>query len=176
MIDIILLTQELIDAGLPITGVAVLPLGSDTSGYGCSTFYVREGIIVRVDWIPADFPPTPIQDSLAASIVAAHNGPRELRPPLDIWNDLALLTDVQRDAIWTDLTSGSPQKFLVDNGPHAFDVWQQYRRIQDEGLGVNVQKKVKAGGVVAYLLDFPKYLVHPSFDPTINVPGDRPKA
>jgi hypothetical protein len=68
-INIGLLTTEIIAAGLPITGIAVLPLVADTDGYGpTSTFYTRAEGKVRVDWVSV---PSGPRNASAAAIIDA---------------------------------------------------------------------------------------------------------
>jgi hypothetical protein len=81
-INIGLLTTEIIAAGLPITGIAVLPLVADTDGYGpTSTFYTRAEGKVRVDWVSV---PTGPQDAIAAAIVAAFDASQAAQDAADL--------------------------------------------------------------------------------------------
>lgn len=174
-IDIALLYQELLAAGLPVTGCAVLPLGSDTSGYSNATFYTRAEGIVKVDWIPVNFPPTAPQDALAAAIVAAHGGPRVKRTLLAIIADLTALTSGQKIAIGNDLFTGPPaNKWQGNAGPNAAAMFTLYFQTQTGGMSPADKALAKLYAAAMYTQDNPKYLVNPSFDPSINIPGDQP--
>ncbi len=97
-----------------------------------------------------------------------------------IYTDLNALTNGQKNAIWTDFTSGSPPKWSQDgqdgvtHGFHAGEVSAH------AGLAIDMpvvagnwttalQTKARLMMVAVYMLDRPKYLVAPSFDATINI-------
>lgn len=94
------------------------------------------------------------------------------RSLLAIYQDLNALTDLQRTAIWLDVTTGTPPRWATSDGPNAGTVMAlSVPAIDLTGLTVAVQTRARMKLVAAYVLDRPKYLVNPSFDATINVPG-----
>lgn len=94
------------------------------------------------------------------------------RSLLSIYNDLNSLTGAQKNLVWADFTSGSPVKWSTDDGPNAGSVMAcSIVAIDVTGLSAAVQTTARLKMVAAYVLDRPLYLVSPSFDPTINIPG-----
>lgn len=90
-----------------------------------------------------------------------------------IYTQIGALTATQKANIWTDLTSGSPAKWTTNEGANAAAI----------GIGVGIVANLVAAlttaaltdqkirVVAAYVWDNPTYLVTPSFDTSINVPG-----
>src|SRR5262245_29607507 len=63
------------------------------------------------------------EEETQANIVAAYDGrARQLRPLLDIYQDLGALTGAQMTATWSDLMSGTPHKLATDTGPNAASI------------------------------------------------------
>lgn len=101
------------------------------------------------------------------------------RSLLAIYTDLAALTSPQKIAIWTDFTSGSPPRWSRDgddgqtHGTHAPALAVAAVGAIDmhtsAGFTAAEQLSARLRMVAIYLLDNPKYLVNPAFDPTINV-------
>jgi hypothetical protein len=109
-------------------------------------------------------------------VIAAHvpAGPRKPRLLLDVYNDLVALSAAQKTNINADLFVGSPPKFTGDTGSSQADLLVLWTLQQVGGLSVGDKTLVKLAAAAIYCLDNPKYLVHPSFDATILVPGDQP--
>ncbi len=94
------------------------------------------------------------------------------RPLLAIYNDLNALTTPQKNAVWANFIAGSPPLWSTDDGVNAGSVMAlSVPAIDLTGLTVAVQTIARLKMVAAYVLDRPLYLVNPSFDPTINIPG-----
>lgn len=87
--------------------------------------------------------------------------------------DLASLTNTQKNNIWTDITSGSPPKWSTDAGSNAAALAVLTLLGASSTLSAADVLEAKLRGVAMYCQDNPTYLVNPSFDPTINVPGDQ---
>lgn len=91
---------------------------------------------------------------------------------LAIYNDLAALTSGQKAAVWAALTAGSPPLWATDDGPDAGAVAAlSVAAIDLTGLSAGVQTAARMKMVAAYVRDNPLWLVAPTFDPTVNVPG-----
>lgn len=94
------------------------------------------------------------------------------RTLLAIYNDLQALTGTQQANVWADFTSGSPPRWATDSSPVAGSVMAcSIPAIDLTGLAVTVQTKARMKMVAAYVVGNPLYLINPSFDPSINVPG-----
>lgn len=175
-VDINILYTELVAAGLPVSGDALLPAGANTSGYTNATFYVRAEGIVKVDWAILPLVGS-ANDLQAAAIVAAHGGKRKPRSLWDIRADLVLLTLSQKGAIWSDLNSGSPPKWTQDFGPEdgALSAHQLLGASLTLPAADVLESKIRVA--MLYVRDNPTYLVNQTFGGTvaaINVPGDAP--
>ncbi len=94
------------------------------------------------------------------------------RSLLAIYTDLQALSGAQKTAIWADFISGAPPKWSLDDGPLAGTVMAcSIAAIDLTGLPVAVQTAARMKMVAAYVVDRPLYLVAPSFDGTIDIPG-----
>lgn len=96
---------------------------------------------------------------------------RRLRSLLSLIADLNALSASKKNAIWTDISSGSPPKWSTDTGPNAAAI-AVLQLLATSGLSAADVLTAKVRGVAMYVQDNPKYLVNPSFDTSINVPGD----
>ena len=101
----------------------------------------------------------------------AYQSPPAKRTLLAIVADLNALTGAQKNAVWTDITSGSPPKWSTDAGPNAAAIAVLHAVATMTGLSNADLLIVKIRGVAMYVQDNPGYLVNPAFDPSINVPG-----
>lgn len=98
------------------------------------------------------------------------------RLALDIIADINALTGAQKNLIWTDITSGTPPKWQLDAGPNAGAIAAMASTLKilvptfvPASNADVVNTKIWA--VALYVQDHPTYLVHPSFDPSINISG-----
>lgn len=98
---------------------------------------------------------------------------RKQRPLYAIYADLQALTAAQKTAVWSDLSSGTPKKYLTDAGPNAAAIGALDWAASDSGATGASLTAARMRITAAYCQDNPSYLVHPSFDATINVPGDQ---
>lgn len=96
---------------------------------------------------------------------------RKSRLPNDILADLFSLTDLQRDAIRTDINSGTPSKWRLSASPV---VWAEAPIFRNAPVGSDLRKESLCMALVFYCIENPNYLVNPSFDATINISGDEP--
>lgn len=98
---------------------------------------------------------------------------RKPRTLLAIRNDISNLTGTQKTNIWNNFISGSPPLWATDAGPNAAAL----AVLQLMGASVTLSAadvlEAKIRAVAMYCQDNPNYLVTPSFDNTINVPGDQ---
>lgn len=99
---------------------------------------------------------------------------RKPLPLLTIYNAILALTSTQKTNIWNDLTSGSPVKISQDVGPNAASIFLLWRIASNISLPAATITDMKITAATYYVQDNPTYLVNPSFDNTINVPGDQP--
>jgi hypothetical protein len=108
-------------------------------------------------------------------VVAAHDGrPRRPRVLYNIYQDVNALTGAQKTNIGADLFGGSPPRVSTDTGPNAPDLLIIWTMRQLTSLAVADKRLLETDAISIYVLDNPTYLVHPSFDPSINLPGDEP--
>lgn len=106
-----------------------------------------------------------------AELAAQGFAPKSPRPLYAIYNSLAALSSTQKTNIWTDLSSGSPAKYLADLGPNAAAIAALDWAVRFSGLGAAAITDAKLRIAAIYVADNPTYLLSPSFDPTINVPA-----
>lgn len=140
-------------AGIPIDGVARLTDGS-----------------VRIDFQATA---TSQQKTDAAAMAAAWDWtPRQPRRLYDIWQALNALSAGQQSAIWTDITSGTPPKWALAEGDNAGAILALHWSALNSGATTANLNDAKRRLVAMYCQMYPNYLIHPSFDSTINVPGD----
>ena len=94
----------------------------------------------------------------------------------DIFNDLGNLTATQKTNIWNDLDTGSPPKWARDEGINAADnhiIWMLATQLG--AVQTATDKNLCRQMLIAiYVQDNPRYLEHPSFDTSINIPGYNP--
>jgi hypothetical protein len=107
-------------------------------------------------------------DAVLASFPLAGKSKRTL---LEIGTDLNALTVAKKNAIWTDFTSGNPQRWMTDDGPNAAAIACLHLMATEAGLSAAGILAAKLRAVAMYVWDHPRYLVNPEFDPTINIPG-----
>jgi hypothetical protein len=156
-VDLGLLQTQCLAAGLPVAGV-------NGGAIGSGDVYV----ITSVDL-------TAQQKTTLDAVVSAHDGrPRRKRRLYDVFQAIGALSNSQKLAISSDLFSGTPPKFALDEGDDSPDLLVLYVLQLTGGLSTADKNLVKQAAASVYARDNPTYLVHPSFDPTINVPGEEP--
>lgn len=99
--------------------------------------------------------------------------PRRPRDLKDIVADLDALTVQQKGSIWTYISGGTPVRWKQSNRG---DVWTCLR-ISENFVSLTAGEKtaLRIQAVAIYVREeFPDFLINPSFDPTINVPGWEP--
>lgn len=150
-------------AGLPVIDV-------QTSGA-----YPGQVIVVTDDGVDL----TAAQQTTMNSVVAAFDPrPRVARSIYAIYTDLAALTTTQQTNVWNDLsaiaTGQIVPKYLLDAGGDTAAIVVMDWVIKKSGTsGANLtDARLRIASM--YVQDNPKYLVHPTFDSTINIPGDQP--
>lgn len=87
----------------------------------------------------------------------------------EIYNALNALTNSQKTAIWNDISSGSPAKYLLSEGIGASGIAVLDWAVRDSGATGASLTNARLRIVALYLLDNPLYLKNPSFDLTINL-------
>lgn len=95
-------------------------------------------------------------------------------PAVTIYNALAALSSSQKTNAWTWLTSGSPPVIAQDAGVNSGLIMTLWRRVVNETTlpaATVVDLKIQAAAL--YCFDNPAAFVTPSWDTTINVPGDQ---
>jgi hypothetical protein len=152
-------------ASLPVTGIIIGPqTGTDPK----ITWYTIQGVSVGVVWSVV---PTQTQSNQASSILTVLDPrPKVSRSLFAIYNDLVALTVAQKTNVWTDLTSGSPQKITMTGNDTVFLLW---RIASNASLPAATITDMKLTAATYYVRDNPRYLVQPSFDSSINVAGDQ---
>lgn len=114
------------------------------------------------------------QQTQLNTVVAAWDArPRAARSLLAIYTDLVALTNTQKTNIWADLSSGTPAKYLQDTGTNTAALVVLDWVVQSSGATGAALTSAKLRAAAMYVQDNVDYLVHPTFDSTINVPGDQ---
>ena len=122
---------------------------------------------------------TPADKGRLDSVVAAHDGrARRLRPLWSIRGDVQALSTSQFGNVWADLsaavTGGPPRKYLTDYGVNAGPIFVFDWALYVSGPTAAQQRAGQISLAAMFVQDQPGYLVHPSFDTSINIPGDEP--
>lgn len=176
MIALERLQSELVAAGVPISivnnGLQVNPDARRQIGE-LSNLVVREsdGVSVAIDWPDAQTRTTYL--ATATTVIQAHNGtPRRPRPLYAIYADLSALTNAKKTAIWNDLSSGTPKKYLAGDGPNTAAIGSLDWAVSDSGATGAALTAARLRIAAAYVQDNPTYLVNPSFDNSILIYGD----
>jgi hypothetical protein len=107
-------------------------------------------------------------DAILASFPLAGKSKRTL---LEIGADLNALPGAQKNAIWANFTSGSPQLWMTDDGPNTAAIACLHLMATEAGLSAAGILAAKLRAVAMFVQDNPRYLVNPAFDPIINIPG-----
>ncbi len=103
--------------------------------------------------------------------------PRKARLLMDIFQSIRGLTATQQDLIWNDLNSGNPPKFTLNQGANQGAMAALHWAVTSLNGATAVEKRNASSRIAAmYVMDNWTYLVHPPFDPTINIPGDESAA
>lgn len=96
---------------------------------------------------------------------------------LAIFNDLSALTAAQKTAVWADFTASvivdgvTAPRWSHDRSPDAGAIAAASIPAIDEGLTGATLTNARLKMVSIFVRANPLYLVNPSFDATINVPG-----
>lgn len=95
------------------------------------------------------------------------------RTLLAIYNDLNVLTVTQKNNIWNNLSAGTPKLYQTDKGTNAGAIGTLDFLLGQTTANWNATDLIslKMRITMNYVQDNPSYLVHPTFDSTINVPG-----
>ncbi len=109
----------------------------------------------------------------AANQLAVQVPLRKPRRGYAIYADLMALTTLQKTNVWTDLSSGTPKKYLLDTGANTAAIAALDWAVTDAGATGAALTAAKLRIAAAYVQDNPAYLVNPSFDLSINVAGDQ---
>lgn len=153
------LKKTLQDGGLPVI---------DTQS---SSAFPGQIIVVTDDAVAL----TQAQQTTMNSIVAQFDPrPRTKRAIYTIYTDLLALNATQQTNVWNDFSSGNPTKYLLDQGNNAAAIAVLDWVVKKSGTSGANLTDARMRAVAMYTQDNPKYLVTPTFDATINVPGDMP--
>lgn len=164
------LDQSLRAADIPIDGVA--DITDAVSQPGWHTVTRSDNVVLRIDYqASATAQQISTGDNLA---MAADLRSRTSRLMCSIYSDLLTLNTTQQTNAWSDLSSGTPKKYLLDTGINAAAIGALDWAVTDSGATDTALKNARLRIAAAYIQDNPTYLVNPTFDPTINVPGDQP--
>jgi hypothetical protein len=135
-----------------------------------------DGIKVRIDY---DASATGAQitqgDNIAMTMTPGAFVQRMLN---SLYQDIQGLTAAQHTNIWNDLSAAvpgqAPRKYLLDTGPNAASIfvmdWVIYVLRPTAAQLTAAQTNL----IAQYTQDNPWYLVNPSFDTSINIPGEGP--
>lgn len=107
-----------------------------------------------------------------AQDIAAFLRPRRRRTLPDITADLNALSNPQKVALWSDLTSGSPPRLFTSTGPNAGAIGVLHLIAGGMGIGNALMLEAKIRAAAMYLQDNPRYLRNPSFDESIDISGE----
>ena len=152
------LVSQLQAAGLPVIDVQI------------SGAYPSQVIVV------SSIDLTTAQLTQMESIVSAFDlRSRIPRPLYAIYNDLVALTTTQQANIWTDISSGTTPKYLIDTGRNTAALVVLDWVVRSSGATGAALTAAKFRAVAMYVQDNPTYLIAPTFDATINVAGDMPE-
>lgn len=105
--------------------------------------------------------------------ITSDNPIRVTRPLFDLVTALNGLNATQKTNISNDLFGGSPAKWTQATGENSSSILVIFTLTQTATLSTADKNLAKIHGTALYIQDYPNYLVNPSFDPTINVPGDQ---
>lgn len=92
----------------------------------------------------------------------------------DLIAALQALTAAQKTNISNDLFSGSPFKVLTDTSSNESAIYVLYYNTQTGGTSASDKNLAKLYAASLYVQDNPVYLIQPTFDSSINVPGWEP--
>lgn len=98
----------------------------------------------------------------------------QTRPLLDLVNAINVLTAAQKTNISNDLFGGTPLKALLDDGANVSAIFCLYYIVQTASMSGADKTLAKLYAAAMYCQDNPMYLINPSFDTSINVPGWSP--
>ncbi len=151
----------------PVSGILVISApapGAQLDGESDGDFLARIQALVTPQGVTSQ-----IVD--ASTIISTARVPRSIWA---VYQDLLALTGAQKTNVWADLTSGSPAKITLDKGPHSDTAFVLHWAATNTSLPAASIVDAKVRAAAAYVVDNPKYLNIPAFDPTINVLGDQP--
>src|SRR5262245_53212174 len=146
------LTTQLEAKGIPVVGVSGPPWTVD---YGAAA---TAGQIAQGD-----------------AIAAAFDGKdRKYRALWQIYQDIVALSGAQKTKIWTDLSGGTPKKYLKDTGINAAAVMALDWAVADSGAMGTALTSAQQRIMTFVVQDFCFYLDQPVFDNTISILGIEP--
>jgi len=115
---------------------------------------------------------TPAEITTQDGVVAKHDGrPRKPRTIDAVYTDLAALSGVQKANIWTYLTQpvAGKQRWRQSNRD---GLWNAASVGNSAPVGGALQDQSRALSGTFWCIEHPTDFVHPTWDPSINVPGD----
>lgn len=178
MIALERLQNELVAAGVPqaiVSNRLCVNPGANRQPVTPSDTIVRnsDGVRIAIDWPDAAAQTAYL--STATTVIQAHDGtPRRPRPLYAIYADLNALSNAKKTAVWNDLSSGTPKKYLAGSGDNAAAIGALDWAVTDSGASGAALTAARLRIAAAYVQDYPGYLVNPGFDPSIAVSGDEP--
>lgn len=120
---------------------------------------------------------TPAEKTTLDNVVAAHDGrPRQKRTLYKIFADIKALSTQQYNHLWADANStlDGVSKYLTSKGVNAAAIFSMDWTAQLGSTAGGQQSNARTSILSMYVQDNPSYAVNPSFDTSINVPGDEP--
>jgi len=150
------LDMELKRQGIPILGVSSTPTGW------------------AVQYDPAA---TPAQIDQGNAVVAGFDGKwRQSRLIYDLYANIGALSAAQKQNAWSAATAGDPPLWAQDRGVNAADLHIIWLLATQLGVVSTVTDKniCRQMLLAIYTQDNPYFLVQPSWDTSINVPGLEP--
>jgi hypothetical protein len=155
MINTLGIHEALAAAGLPVVGVSV------------------SGNVVTATYSRALTAPEQAQ----ANSIITNEYYSTLRKPRSlhaIFLDISALPGASKVACWSDLNSGIPKRFTMDEGPNAASILVLQWAVESSNTGVSSVQDAQLRIIVFYVQDNPLYLVNPPFLPSLVIYGDEP--
>lgn len=98
-----------------------------------------------------------------------------LKPAHQLYAEIQALTTTQKNNILADLFAGTPMKVLIvtaqSNGRNEGAIGALHWAVVNSIAPVAAINDARLRATAMYVQDNPTYLIHPSFDSSINVPG-----
>jgi hypothetical protein len=166
--------EALRSAGIPIHGVSVLNKDGDTAGYPAEWHLVvrADGLVVRIDYDNATAPQIEQGDSIVYDLDVTLMRTRSV---YDIYADIKALTAGQQAAIANDISVNNYEKLKSMRPPQDGPVAVLHWCVTSLAAATQAERYDAYARIDAmYCQQFPDYLVHPAFDPSIEISGDEP--